>query len=529
LDNKNSNEICQELDIQTNGPGPFYLDNREFIHLVLPKSIGKTFHPIQLALTDCHHVFMEVRKMFDDLIFGFQRRFLQNYLKKSRAYYKKDQEKYLLKVFRRYASSVPAYKNLLQEKGVAPESITSVDAFKRLAPIIDKYDTFIKYEGRISNLCVDGKLGDIVSILSSSGFSGRFSYGLISKAEDKADGNLLDLYLDQRFHIEERRTLLINCLPMGVAVPSRRTVKGDVSVRPDMAIALVRGFGKDFDQILMIGENTFMKHTLELGLENGIHWPDYNVRLIVGEETFPETYRTYMASLLGKDIDMADEVIIGSSMGISEIGLSVFQESPDTIKVRRKIDARPELRKKYFGDIGFTPMIFNYIPMVVYIEEHKNPGDDFPEFIFTPLSLKRRLPLIRYNSHDKGMHIDPDENLEKEITTNLPMVAIFGRGDHIETAGTRIYVEEIKEMIYSDMAFAGQVTGNFILPPGVHAQKPVPLRIQLKNGIAPSSQIKKKAEELISRHFGDRLRAELVEFEGMPLDFERKLPYLGSI
>ena len=105
--------------------------------------------------------------MFDDLTFKIQRRFLQNYLKKSREYYKNDQEKYLLKVFHKYAASVPAYTKLLKEKGVNPESITSVDAFKRLLPIIDKYDTFIKYENNISNLCVDGELGDVVSVLSS--------------------------------------------------------------------------------------------------------------------------------------------------------------------------------------------------------------------------------------------------------------------------------------------------------------------------------------------------------------------------
>jgi len=467
--------------------------------------------------------------MFDDLTFKIQRRFLQNYLKKSSAYYKKDQEKYLLKVFRQYASSVPAYTKLLKEKGVNPESITSVDAFKRLLPIIDKYDTFIKYEDRISNLCVDGKLGDIVSVLSSSGYSGRFSYGLISRAEDKAGRNMLDLYLDQRFQIEKRRTLLINCLPMGVKVASERTVVGDVSVRPDMAIALVRSFGKDFDQIIMIGENTFMKCTLELGLEKGIVWSDYNVRIIVGEESFPETYRTYMASLISKDVDWADEIIVGSSMGISEIGLSVFQESIDTIRTRRKLDAQPELRKKYFGDISFTPMIFNYIPMVVYVEEQKKEGDEFPEFIFTPLSLKRRLPLIRYNSHDKGMHIEPGEDLKKDITTNLPMVAIFGRGDHIVVAGTRIYTEGVKEMLYGDIAFASKVTGNFLLPPGTHAQKPVSLRLQMKKGIAASPAIKREAEDLIARHYGDLLRTELVEFEGMPIDFERKLPYLGSL
>jgi phenylacetate-CoA ligase len=376
-------------------------------------------------------------------------------------------------------------------------------------------------------LCVNGELGDIVSVLSSSGYSGRFSYGLISRAEDKTGRNMLDLYLDQRFHIEKRKTLLINCLPMGVKVASERTVVGDVSVRPDMAVALVRGFGKDFDQIIMVGENTFMKCTLELGLEKGINWSDYNVRVIVGEESFPETYRTYMASLLRKDVDRADEIIVGSSMGISEIGLSVFQESLDTIRIRRKLDAQPELRKKYFGDISFTPMIFNYIPMVVYVEEQKKEGDEFPEFVFTPLSLKRRLPLIRYNSHDKGMHLEPGEDLKKDITTNLPMVAIFGRGDHIEVAGTRIYVEGVKEVIYGDIAFASKVTGNFLLPSGVHAQKPVSLRIQMKKGIAASPEIRRDAEEVISKHYGDLLRTELVEFEGMPLDFERKLPYLA--
>jgi phenylacetate-CoA ligase len=295
-----------------------------------------------------------------------------------------------------------------------------------------------------------------------------------------------------------------------------------------MAIALVRSFGKDFDQIIMIGENTFMKCMLELGLEKGIVWSDYNVRIIVGEESFPETYRTYMASLISKDIDRAEEIIVGSSMGISEIGLSVFQESIDTIRIRRKLDGQPELRKKYFGDVSFTPMIFNYIPMSVYVEEEKKEGDDFPEFVFTPLSLKRRLPLIRYNSHDKGMHVEPDEDLKKYLTTNLPMVAIFGRGDHIVVKGKRVYVEGVKEIIYGDIAFASKVTGNFLLPPGTHDQ-PATLRLQMKKGINASPAIQKEAEEVIARHYDGLLRTELVEFAGMTLDFERKLPYLGSL
>ena len=90
-------------------------------------------------------------------------------------------------------------------------------------------------------------------------------------------------------------------------------------------------------------------------------------------------------------------------------------------------------------------------------------------------------------------------------------------------------IEGVKEIIYGDIAFASKVTGNFLLPPGTHGQKPVTLRLQMKKGIAASPAIKKEAEEVISKHYGDLLRTELVEFEGMTLDFERKLPYLGSL
>jgi phenylacetate-coenzyme A ligase PaaK-like adenylate-forming protein len=166
--------------------------------------------------------------------------------------------------------------------------------------------------------------------------------------------------------------------------------------------------------------------------------------------------------------------------------------------------------------------------MVVYVEEEKKEGDDFPEFVFTPLSLKRRLPLIRYNSHDKGMHVEPDEDLKKYLTTNLPMVAIFGRGDHIVVKGKRVYVEGVKEIIYGDIAFASKVTGNFLLPPGTHDQ-PATLRLQMKKGITATPEIKREAEEVIAKHYDGLLRTELVEFAGMTLDFERKLPYLGSL
>ena len=49
---------------------------------------------------------------------------------------------------------------------------------------------------------------------------------------------MIDYALDQAFAISKRRTLVINCLPMGVVFSSSRATVATTSVREDMATAL---------------------------------------------------------------------------------------------------------------------------------------------------------------------------------------------------------------------------------------------------------------------------------------------------
>ncbi|MBM4136630.1 MAG: hypothetical protein FJ241_07340 [Nitrospira sp.] len=466
--------------------------------------------------------------MLSTLTFKFYKTLLRRYVEKANTPSEhKKQEESVIKVFKYASKTVPAYIKFLKDKNINPDAINSIEDFKSHVPLIDKHDTFIKYENNIKDLCVDGKLGDIVSILTSSGHSGRFSYGVISKKEDRSVKTLVDLYIDYYFDIEKQKTFLINCLPMGVKVPSGLMVVADVSVRPDMALALIKSFGPRFDQIIVVGENTFVKFMLDLGKERGFDWTTYNIKFILGEETFPEGLRTYLATLLGKDLDKTHKVIIGSSMGISEIGLSVFQESDSAIKIRRALDKNHELRKKYFGDIRFTPMLFHYLPIRLYIEALKiDTEDPLPELVITPLSMDRRLPLIRYNTHDRGMLFSPgDDLLVNTERPKLPMVAIFGRGKGIKTGERTILIEEIKEVLYSDLAVASHITGNFLLSQNEQGSKPVKMRIQLRKGIS-KPEIKDKITEIFNKDYSDVIEIELIDFENMPLDFERKLPYI---
>ena len=123
---------------------------------------------------------------------------------------RKKSEGLALKQFHRAALTVPFYSRLLREARIDPKMIGCIEDFQGDLPVIDKDGTFIKNQGTIQDLCVKGGLEGFDSILSSSGFSGHFSYGLNRKKELIREGRLIDMLLDINFDINNGRVLLIN-------------------------------------------------------------------------------------------------------------------------------------------------------------------------------------------------------------------------------------------------------------------------------------------------------------------------------
>ena len=116
--------------------------------------------------------------------------------------------------FQRAASSVPAYRRLLQEHDVDASAIVDCETFAARCPILSKANTFDRFS--IDQLCAEGAMADLADVFTSSGHGGRFSFGLSTRRQ-KADGPaMIDYALDEAFSISQRRTLVINCLPMGV-------------------------------------------------------------------------------------------------------------------------------------------------------------------------------------------------------------------------------------------------------------------------------------------------------------------------
>jgi phenylacetate-CoA ligase len=438
-----------------------------------------------------------------------------------------------LGAFARAANHVPAYRALLSEAGINPDAIDSPSDFQRL-PVLEKHNTFQRF--RIEELCVDGRLGQLGSVLTSSGHSGIFAFGLTEAAAMLPTVEWIDDALDYVFAVRKQPTLLINCLPMGVKVPTRACTLAETSVRPDMVVGLVKAFGAHFAQTILVGEAAFVKHVLELGKRNGIDWPQLRVHVILGEEPLAENARRYLGGILGHRLHQPEKGIVFSSMGVAELGLNLFFEAPPVaplVLLRSAMHDDPLLRTAVLGGAAeWVPSLFTYDPRRIFVE-----FDAAGRLILTTLDLNLRIPLIRYATGDRGniitipLHARPSleaKGISWQTLSSIPIVAIHGRGHHASSGGLPVYPEAVKEGIYHSAALAELTTANFRLVSGDTAAT---IRIQLSAGISPTPQIEHGFRDAISRYVHAPCNIQCEAFEafgsGMALDYERKFQYLG--
>ena len=438
----------------------------------------------------------------------------------------------VIESFRRAARQVPAYQILLKEAGIRPEAITRMEDFVRL-PVLEKRDTFQRFG--IEQLCLDGQIGKLGAVLTSSGHSGIFAFGLTAAEALPATSQWIDGLLDALFSVHTKPTLLINCLPMGVKVPTLACTLAETSVRPDMVVGLVKAFGRHYAQIILVGEAAFIKHVLELGRGAGIDWKNLLVHVIVGEEPLAENARKYLETILGSDPRKAETGMVVSSMGVAELGLNLFSEVPPVgaiVTLRRVLHENTALRHAVFGPTTWVPSLFTYDPRRIFVE-----FDATGRLVLTTLDPRVPVPLVRYATGDRGsvLHLPPAQRpaleaagIAWEIFEAIPVVAVHGRGDHALAGKEPVYPEAVKEGIYHDPRLAELTTANFRLVSGPDR---VRVRIQLSPGIKVEARSAAAFHAAISHYVKAPLQVDCEPYEsfgsGMSLDYERKFQYLG--
>ncbi|MFH0764073.1 MAG: hypothetical protein V1927_03640 [Candidatus Omnitrophota bacterium] len=437
--------------------------------------------------------------------------------------------------FKLHAKNVPFYRKFLQESNVHPEKIKTVDDFIKLAPILDKDRLFTSNLQNIGEILSRNSLREAHAILPSSGFSGKFSFGINTKRDSRSQEKHMDMMLDYMFDIRHKRTLLINSLSMGIAIPTAKVVTINTGPRLDIVISTVKTFSGQFDQMIIIGDNCLLKNVIEKGMADGIRWQDHIIHLIMGGDSFPENFRSYLAYLMKADIDRDKKILIGSSFGIAEIGLDILWETPDTIGIRRAASLDSKFRTAILGqEEEPCPMLFQYHPLKIHVEEVHN------RLVFTNLNTNAIIPVVRYASGDRGIII-PYERIVKTLEAvglqryipriNLPIVAVKERLQYLNFDGKLIStssISPIKNALYNDFTLPGFITGYFRI---VESGRKFLLEIQLKQDVTISDEVKKRFDVAIANYVRN-VDIELKfypyrEFQyGMELDYERKFQYM---
>ena len=447
-------------------------------------------------------------------------------------------EKSVLAAFERAARTVPAYKRLLAERGVEPGAIRTIEQFTRQVPVIDKRLVFEANELR--DCCTGGRLDDVELFYTSSGYSGVFSFGAEAPGGTRRAALGLEFLLDRAFGIFDRKTLYINCNGMGVRVPTRTLALAETSVRADSVIALVRKLARDFDQFIINGESPLLKKVIEDGFEAGIPWRDLTVHLVTGGEFIAENFRSYMAHMLGHDFDDPAGGSFGISMGLSELSVSIFSETFQTVRIRRAARDNPQLRYALFGQgTELCPEVMQYFPQQTYVETVPDEAGT-PQLVVSMLDPHRKIPLIRYNTHDT-VRIMSYPELSGILDAHgcgamrpefrLPVAMIQGR---MQSAAERDQLSvtpgEVKEALYADFDLAGQVTGNFTIMP---EEGQTVVLVQMKPDCEPTGQMTERFCQCLEAYTS---AAPAVRFlthgrfpHGMEHNYERKNRYVTGL
>jgi len=420
----------------------------------------------------------------------------------------------------------------LQEHKIDPESIRDLEAFSARCPTLNKQSTF--GNSSIRELAVPGTIEQAAHVLPSSGYGGSFSFGIETRHRISGARAFVDTALDTAFQIKSKRTLAINCLPMGVSISSDCMAIATVSVREDIAVGVIEELGAQYDQVLLLCDPLFFPCLLAHASTRGVEWHHFNTKVILGGEVFGENLRSYAGRRLGYSAEEINEGHIRSSMGVAELGLHLLYETAATIGVSRASAGHPKLAQAVLGTTTAVrphPMLLTYDADRVFLEIDSPDAAGFGLLTVTLLDPGAPVPLVRYQPGDVAAVVDAPQVVAAArahgITAELPLrlIALRGRRDDILPSGSHVSV--YREALFSDQALAAATTGAYRAEGAHHG---VTLHVQLVPGLNPGPSMEQAIHDALAGPdcpVSVRLWTNETFPFGRRLDYERKFRYRG--
>jgi phenylacetate-CoA ligase len=365
---------------------------------------------------------------------------------------------------------VPAYERFLTEAGVDVPGLFPLHILRRL-PETDKASYVDRYP--LLERCIGGAVPFRGTTIDESSGSTGTPYNWIRSRQER-DVAHRNIGFFARYAFGSGPLITLNAFSMGAWAAGFNMSLGM------LRHGIVKSIGPDIDKILstlevlgpkhrylISGYPPFLKHLLDEGERRGFPWANYELHGLVGGEGMTEELR---------DLLLRHFASVYSGYGATDIEIGMAGESPVSVALRRLARARPEIRRELFGADPRLPMIFQYNPLIHFMEVNARR-----EVICTVSRLDQLAPRIRYNVHDAGGIVDfarvrrvldghgydltalgaapevhgPRGPLPWANPVRLPFLWIHGRADAtVSVMGSNIYPEDVESVVYGDPLLA---------------------------------------------------------------------------
>lgn len=401
------------------------------------------------------------------------------------------------RAFFRAMREVPAYRTFVAERTLS-DGIPEADK--------ESYIKAFSTESR----CRAGRLPSTeVMIDESAGSTGTAFNWVRSTGERHQSHRFISYFATYCFGSEPKITInafsmggWATGINMGAALLQNGIVK---NTGPDVSkvLSTLSFFGAGYPY-LIAGYPPFLKELVDAAESNGFPLTDYRLNALVGGEGMSEGLRDYLLRRFRT---------VYSGYGATDLEIGIAGETPLSVAIRRLARDDAGVRESLFGDDPRLPMLFQYNPLMHYMETN-----DDREVIIT-ITRSVLSPRIRYNIHDEGGVARFDEIADILGSTGhdiralaeragdrvlrLPFVWIFGRRDYtISVMGANIYPEDLEQAIYADPELA-RLTRSFCQSLSESPQGEVRPCFYLEIDQEPSDEL--------ARRFSDRILKYLLE------------------
>jgi phenylacetate-CoA ligase len=378
----------------------------------------------------------------------------------------------------RAAKHVPGYRRFLFDQGVTPDDLFPLGILARL-PETDKRSYVDRYP--LLERCVGGSVPFAGTTIDESSGSTGTPYNWIRGPKERLVAHR-NIGFFARYAFGTEPLVTVNAFSMGAWATGFNMSLGM------LRRGIVKSTGPDIDKILstlaflgpsyrylISGYPPFLKHLLDEGDRRSFPWAEYRMHALVGGEGMSEELRDYLLLRFAS---------VFSGYGATDIEIGMAGESPVSIALRRLARARPDIRAALFGSDPRLPMVFQYNPLIHFLETNAER-----EIVCTVSRLDLLAPRMRYDVHDEGGMLSyarardvlsdfgfdirtigqapetagPRGQLPWAEPIPLPFLYVNGRRDAtISVMGSNIYPEDIETIAYRDPAIAPRLV-SFLL------------------------------------------------------------------